>query len=198
LTPAYKTLLALLVNPEKTGKKTIPAKTWLRKRKQPLATTLGPLAAGLTIEERAMITNWFEQKICNGDQKLRIHWLGRLPIAHAYTVFIAHRIKTTEGSTLTEKELLNKAFDNIQTKATSKDVFIDVDIDKESLENLERWMFERSAKAGAAGNYQWGLDAGDHDRWDPYKGLPAHWIHDDKPDLEDGETDVSEICLVLK
>jgi len=32
-------------------------------------------------------------------------------------------------------------------------------------------MFERSALAGIAGNYQWGLDAGDHQEgWNP---LPA-------------------------
>ncbi|RPD52542.1 hypothetical protein L227DRAFT_468077, partial [Lentinus tigrinus ALCF2SS1-6] len=37
-------------------------------------------------------------------------------------------------------------------------------------------MFERSAAAGIAGWYQWGLDAGDHqDGWDPYNEIPDSW-----------------------
>ncbi|KAF9522922.1 hypothetical protein CPB83DRAFT_863752 [Crepidotus variabilis] len=49
-------------------------------------------------------------------------------------------------------------------------------------------MFEQSARAGIAGNHQWGLDAGDHqDGWDPYGGLPDHFNHHDR-EGSDGET----------
>ncbi|KAF8842378.1 hypothetical protein BDN67DRAFT_386602 [Paxillus ammoniavirescens] len=37
-------------------------------------------------------------------------------------------------------------------------------------------MFMDSIEAGAAGNQQWGLDAGSHQHgWNPYEGLPSHW-----------------------
>ena len=36
-------------------------------------------------------------------------------------------------------------------------------------------MFEVSIRAGIAGNYQWGLDSGYHDDWNPYAQLPAGW-----------------------
>ncbi|KAF8798388.1 hypothetical protein BYT27DRAFT_6903636 [Phlegmacium glaucopus] len=36
-------------------------------------------------------------------------------------------------------------------------------------------MFEVSFRAGIAGNYQWGLDAGYHDDWNLYANLPAAW-----------------------
>jgi hypothetical protein len=39
-------------------------------------------------------------------------------------------------------------------------------------------MFERSARVGVSGHWQWGLDAGTHqDGWNPYAGLPTHWYH---------------------
>jgi len=57
-----------------------------------------------------------------------------------------------------------------------------------SLILLEEEMFERSSLAGIAGNYQWGLDAGDHqDGWLPYAGTPEHWNHDDRESEDDDE-----------
>ncbi|KAF9562489.1 hypothetical protein CPC08DRAFT_609038, partial [Agrocybe pediades] len=54
------------------------------------------------------------------------------------------------------------------------------DVDKECLEAFEEIMFENSKLAGIAGNYQWGLDAGDHqDGWNPYAGLPEYFNHGD-------------------
>ncbi len=56
----------------------------------------------------------------------------------------------------------------------------------ECLERLEEEMFERSALAGNAGDYQWGLDAGDHqDGWNPYAGTPEHWNHNDQGSGDD-------------
>ncbi|KAG1893586.1 uncharacterized protein F5891DRAFT_1176386 [Suillus fuscotomentosus] len=71
---------------------------------------------------------------------------------------------------------------------------MDVDVDLECLGILEQRMFELSLAAGAAGNEQWGKDAGTHqDRWNPYEGLPEHWNHGDQdpyaPEFE-GELDV--------
>jgi hypothetical protein len=53
-------------------------------------------------------------------------------------------------------------------------------------------MFERSQAAGIAGEYQWGLDVGDHqDAWNPYDGLPYHWIHADRLENDDDDEKVS-------
>jgi hypothetical protein len=50
-----------------------------------------------------------------------------------------------------------------QTTISTEQIWKDhVDVDKESLERLEEEMFQRSVLAGIAGNYQWGLNAGDH------------------------------------
>ena len=39
-------------------------------------------------------------------------------------------------------------------------------------------MSEHSQAAGIAGEYQWGLNSGDHqDAWNSYKGLSDHSIH---------------------
>ncbi|KAG0699217.1 hypothetical protein DFH29DRAFT_809348, partial [Suillus ampliporus] len=50
------------------------------------------------------------------------------------------------------------------------------DVDLECLSVFEECLFEKSARSGSAGNYQWGLDAGNHQggQWDPYAGLPSH------------------------
>jgi len=70
--------------------------------------------------------------------------------------------------------------------------------DRETLEQLEEEMFERSSLAGIAGNYQWGLDAGDHqDGWLPYAGTPEHWNHDDRESEDDDEHKVHFKCSTI-
>ena len=69
----------------------------------------------------------------------------------------------------------------------------EVDVERECLAKLEKEMFERSEAAGIAGEYQWGWDAGDHqDAWNPYDGLPDHWIHSDRPKNDDYNEKVSD------
>lgn len=66
-------------------------------------------------------------------------------------------------------------------------IFANINVDKECLEQLEEAMFEQSAQAGRAGNYQWGLDVGDHQEgWNPYDGTPIEWNHNDR-DSSEGE-----------
>ena len=78
---------------------------------------------------RAQISNWFDAKI-GRDKKKRHQWLGRLPIAHAYTIYIAMNLKTDQGyDTLTDDELLEKAW-KAQFSGTPS-VLMDVDVDKD-------------------------------------------------------------------
>lgn len=201
LAPTKDVLKKLLVNPDKTGRRNIPAKTWLQEREKSLTNTLVPFASRLTIIERAMIANWFEIKICGGDQTLRKDWIGRLPIAHAHTVYLAHKLKAElkdeDGKPLTGNKLLDEAWE-IQTKGTERDLLSDVDVDRDCLQILEELMFERSARAGVAGNYQWGLDVGENqDSWDVYGGLPPHWNHEDRDESE-GELEVRQTHLIAQ
>lgn len=191
LAPAKDILKQLLINPDKMGPRRIPAKAWIRKQRKSLTKAIVPFAASLTITERAMVANWFENVVCEGDQTVRRHWLGLLPIAHAHTVFLAHRLQE-ENPSIKRKanELLDIAW-ALQCSGTTKDLILDVDVDKECLERLEELMFERSERAGIAGNRQWGLDVGDHqDAWDVYAGLPEHWNHEDRAESE-RETEVT-------
>jgi len=133
-----------------------------------------PYVGSLSVEERAQIANWFDSYITHNDKKLRLSWLGYLPLAHAHTLYIAHRLKSDpKMARLRRKDLLLRAWE-VQFTGTPERS-IDVDVERECLEQLEEEMFEVSLRAGIAGNYQWGLDSGYHDNWNPYADLPAAW-----------------------
>ncbi|KAH9475210.1 hypothetical protein JR316_0012321 [Psilocybe cubensis] len=64
-----------------------------------------------------------------------------------------------------------------------------LDVDLEALASLEEEMFEVSSRAGLAGNYQWGLDAGEPQGWFPYAGVPDYYNHGDiEIDSDEGMT----------
>ena len=154
-----------------------------------------PFMGNLPIVERARLAHWFETHIADGDKKLRLQWFGRLPIAHTCTLYITALLRKgagtrTKATSDDEIEMLQAAW-NIQTDDPPlEQIFANVDVDKECLERLEEEIFERSALAGVAGNYQWGLDAGDHQEgWNPYDGTPFEWNHEDR-DSSEGEHEV--------
>jgi hypothetical protein len=181
LQPHIKSLQDLLVNPKVADTRLVPAKGWLGKR-DPLRTLI-PCVGNLSVEDRARIANWFETHVAI-DKTLRNHWLGLLPLAHTHTLFIASQLiskppQKTNIKELSQEKLLEMAWE-IQEKGDEALLWKGVDVECECLARLEEEMFERSQAAGIAGDYQWGLDAGDHqEAWNPYAGLPAHWHHDD-------------------
>lgn len=71
------------------------------------------------------------------------------------------------------------------------------DVDLECLRQLEDEMFEDSARAGVAGNWQWGLDAGDHHYWNPYEGRPEYLRPGDR-DGSESELEVSCLFGIFK
>ena len=190
LLPYKKVLTNLLTcKPKDLKNETIPALSWLESTKMPLLTTLIPYVGSLSIEERAQIANWFDIHITRKDKKLRLTWLGYLPLAHAYTLYIAYRLKSDpKMAKLEGKDLLLRAW-AAQFTGTSERL-IDVDVERECLEQLEGEMFEVSFRAGMAGNYQWGLDSGHHDEWNPYSRLPAEWKVGDYV----GDDEELEVC----
>ncbi|PPQ76027.1 hypothetical protein CVT24_006700 [Panaeolus cyanescens] len=178
LTPFKTTLVHLtLHNMSEINDSEVPAKKWLESTNQSLCDSIVPFVGHLSLVERAQIANWFDQHITAGDPKLRLSWLARLPIAHAYTIYIAHRLKTINPDVATGRslaELMNHAWEVQMTGMPSKS--IDTDVDRDCLHRLEEDMFEVSLRSEMAGYYQWGLDVGHHyDNWDPYQGLPESW-----------------------
>ena len=76
----------------------------------------------------------------------------------------------------------------IQVNGNMELLWQEVDVDRECLTKLEEEMFECLKAAGIAGEYQWGLDAGDHqDTWNLYDGLPSHWVYAERLENYDDE-----------
>ncbi|KAF5379487.1 hypothetical protein D9615_006638 [Tricholomella constricta] len=196
LTPAKAVLADLLKKPDGVPSAGVPAKEWIKAQKKSLARALVPYVGSLSIIERAQVANWFEVHVST-DKKIRHKWLGLLPIAHAYTVFISSRLKAEpKHRHLADNIILEKAWKIQFTGLPS--LWTDVDVDKECLERLEEKMFERSMRAGIAGHYQWGLDAGDHQNdWDPYRGTPGHWNLGDR-DGSEGEMERGPSFILQK
>ncbi|KDR68095.1 hypothetical protein GALMADRAFT_146583 [Galerina marginata CBS 339.88] len=117
--------------------------------------------------------------IMEADKKLGHYWLGFLPIAHAHTIYISANLQSDpKYEDLNEEELLEEAW-KLQLSAVPS-LGGDVDVEKECLERLEEEMFEVSARASVARNYQWGHDAGQYRFWDPYVDFPEHRNHRDR------------------
>jgi hypothetical protein len=187
-------LKKLLNSPETQSSETVPAKKWLESKKKNIRKSLVPFAGDLTFPERAKIANWFEKHVADQDPKRQKEWLGLLPIAHAHTIYIASQLKVDCSGAVEEAGELEISIQRAWQKqmGTSPSPWSEVDVDLRCLERLEEQMFERSALAGIAGNYQWGLDNGDHQAcWDPYAGLPNHWNHGDRESESKGELQVS-------
>ena len=193
LSPHKNVLTSLLFQLDALENENIPVKRWLESERKSLTKTIIPYVGTLSITERAQVSNWFEVNIAK-KRSFRSKWLGLLPIAHALTIFIAFRLRCNAESRYPERkhhprDYLDEAW-AVQFGST-KSRYSEVDVERECLERLEEQMFERSMRAGIAGYYQWGLDAGDHQEcWYPYAGLPEHWNHEDREN-DEGELKVS-------
>ena len=195
LQPYVDSLRELLRNPKLADVRNVPAMEWLGKR-DPLRTVI-PWTGNLSVDDRAKIANWFETHIAI-DKKLRNKWLGLLPLAHTFTLFIGSQLlqvekppQKTDVAKLSHQERMEMAWE-IQVNGDVELLWQEVDVDRECLTKLEEEMFERSKAAGIAGEYQWGLDAGDHqDTWNPYDGLPSHWVYAERLENYDDDEKVS-------
>ena len=114
-----------------------------------------PYIGSLSLTERAQVSNWFEANISR-DKKNDTFGLDTCPL-HIHILYILLKVDP-KYATLGNWELISKAW-NVQFSGTPS-VLQDVDIDRDCLETLEEEMFEKSACAGIAGHWQWGLDPG--------------------------------------
>jgi hypothetical protein len=194
LTPFIDILKMLLLNPERVDDANCPAKDYLAGKGLSLTETLVDSVGDINFLDRARVSNWFQVRIID-DKKIFAHaWLGRLPMAHALTILLASRLHyriiqdpefPISGSDEEKDRFAMQHAWNYQQTKIYGDAWIEIDVDHQCLEHLEMQMFERSARAGISGHWQWGLDTGTHqDGWNPYTGLPTHWYHDDREGSE--------------
>ncbi|KAJ3553953.1 hypothetical protein NP233_g12527 [Leucocoprinus birnbaumii] len=177
LRPHLATLKKLLLGPGTFTMDEVPVIGWLKSQRKDWSTAVVPFIGNLTVEEQVHVANWLHQHVSN--EKPR--WTQLMLNAHALTLLIAHRLKQNPPPhshldahdavaviQFAWKILVNNA--NYDSDPLFH-ILSGVDVDKESLWQLEKLMFTRRCReAGPAGNMQWGLDAGDHqDGWDPYK-----------------------------
>ncbi|KAG6806222.1 hypothetical protein H0H92_012188, partial [Tricholoma furcatifolium] len=185
LDPSNKVLSHLFLDPRLVDSDLVPAKKWLEAKKQDFNKSVVPFTGPLPLIKVAQISNWIETHITkNPTLACRLTWLTNVTNAHARTLYIASLLKSDpKNHALDEQSLLQQAW-KIQTYEVGPGPLHShsVDVQLESLEKLEKEMFERgSLRAGAAGHYQWGLDAGDHQGgWDPYIGTPNEWYRGDR------------------
>ena len=146
LKPHVGVLQRLLTAPNsshpETSSKVVPVKKWLQDNGKDLTTAIVHHVGTLSVIERAQIANWFETHVSR-EQDVRGLWLGRLPIAHAHTLFIAYRMtKEPAFEDLTWADMLQKAW--VAQLTGTPSILGEVDVDRECLEQLEEEMFERT------------------------------------------------------
>ncbi|TFK35257.1 hypothetical protein BDQ12DRAFT_668748 [Crucibulum laeve] len=177
LKPDAEILRLLIIDPESVDISDVPAKDDLIKGSQ--FNSLVTKAGDLSVTDCGCISNWFETHITLGQVEACPLWMGKLPLAHAFTLIIQD-IKYPHEAGLVEQKryILQSAWRHQCSKAISP--WADTDVDKECLESLEECMFEWSKAAGTAGNWQWGMDSGTHQGgWNAYQGTPESWNHGD-------------------
>ncbi|KAH9949621.1 hypothetical protein B0H21DRAFT_836748, partial [Amylocystis lapponica] len=197
---AHREKLQMLVFEPDYDDPDVPAFTYLRKKSDEFGSSAArkagivPFTGNISLQDQARTVNWFATHV-PGAMEHKEKWLGLFPLAHAFTLLLAHRMRTESDSEapdqLTTADPTGSNWNAILTKAWRFQVENathpenDIDVNKECLNMLEEGMFEKSKRAGLAGHYQWGLDAGDHqDGWDPYAGLPSEWNHEDREGSE--------------
>ncbi|KAF5371042.1 hypothetical protein D9757_010292 [Collybiopsis confluens] len=195
LRPHKDILTRLMLNPESV-KERIPAREWIRESERTLKAI--PLTGGLTCDDCTRINSWFTEKIPQAKGKEHL-WVDALPIAHARTLVLVHRHQEefTETTDVGDSGgVVQRAFDRLN-EWTGKSIygkdklFEACDVDLEALRILERLIFDISASAGEAGNQQWGLDAGAHQRnWNPWA---VHGPEQDAPNRREATDDETEI-----
>lgn len=166
---------------------------------------LGPdmYSGGLLDTDVAAINNWFHSSYHNAERLIR-EGLAAYAIAHCRTLLIAHHhhaefLQNDPSVDYIEQYVLQKSWDRLKDwqglTVDGRNNTEGVDVNFEALSLLDRIMFDKSEKAGVAGNDQWGLDVGPHELcWGPsFRG----------PDVtygkkRDGGDDIElTVCLLL-
>ncbi|EIW84332.1 hypothetical protein CONPUDRAFT_142660 [Coniophora puteana RWD-64-598 SS2] len=184
LLPHVERLCQLWMSPDSVNPDDFPVMEYVRSYRKP-KNNFGqyniPHTGDLTTLEQAQIANWFYCHVTQSSKE-SIHvlsWLECAPLAHAYTIVVAHKKRQqfhsspSFNTSLPEKEQVRLIFRMAWTDLSLYSSQLDpTDVDRECLGQLEDRMFQKTYDAGLAGNDQWGLDAGSHQHgWNPYAGV---------------------------
>ncbi|KAJ7608528.1 hypothetical protein DFH06DRAFT_1309175 [Mycena polygramma] len=151
-----------------------------------------PHTGDLRSTDCAGVANWVHHCV-RGAKNSTSSWMGRVPLAHAYTLLIAHRHHTEILAEIDAKPKYASmdrqvAILELAWTRQKRPMHRYPDVDHECLNIFEERLFEYSFATGRAGNHQWGLDIGPHQEgWNPYANIPAHWNHDDREDESESE-----------
>ncbi|KAG1752795.1 hypothetical protein EDB19DRAFT_2035386 [Suillus lakei] len=152
-------------------------------------------------KSQAQVAHWIYDNFEEARETV-VQWLGCAPFAHTLSIVLACNKRSIleadpsyprDGTTDAQEEFILEAAWATLLEQTGRSTDVThTDVDLECLSAFEQRLFEKSARSGSAGNFQWGLDAGNHqDSWDPYAGLPSHWNHEDcnegDPDYDENE-----------
>lgn len=197
-------IVKLVVDPSKISVQEVPSLAMMaEKNKININATV--YTGGLLDTEVAAINNWFHRRIPFAE-KLVISGMHPYVIAHCHTLLIAHRhheefLQTIDSSIEnTEQFVLQKAWDYLK-EWTGYDVDGKeknmLDVNSEAISILDKIMFDKSERAGIAGNDQWGLDAGPHEQcWEPSSSGPSVTQNKKREgDDDDIELQVCANCL---
>ncbi|KAG1852182.1 hypothetical protein F4604DRAFT_1592098, partial [Suillus subluteus] len=132
----------------------------------------------LTAVQQAQVTHWIFDNIKEAQETV-VQWLGCAAFAHALSIMLTcNKCSILEavpdcprdGTADAQEEFILEATWSTLLNQTGKSTdVIYMDVDLECLSVFKQRLFEKSAQSGSAGNYWWGLDAGNHqDGWDPY------------------------------
>ena len=150
----------------------------------------------------AMVNNWLYYNLTSGSV-IPNQWFQHAVAAHAITLLILYKSYIISSSNIPYIQLSHhpQIFyghlkDAWMSQCHSAPALSPPDIDREAISLLERLMLEVSSSGGPASNYQWGLDAGNHQgHWNPFEYTPAHWREEHVPSFENEEYLVSTLLI---
>uniref|UniRef100_A0A0W0FNU7 Uncharacterized protein n=1 Tax=Moniliophthora roreri TaxID=221103 RepID=A0A0W0FNU7_MONRR len=138
-----------------------------------------PFNGGLHNATQSRITNWLYQNI-PGIKDAPPLWVVNGTLQHAFTLWIEHRdriefesdsacpVEKQEREQFVRQQAFRRLMEYTGCSEDGSPLPQTFDVDRDSLAQLEQKMFDMSKEAGAAGNWQWGLDVGCHqDDWHP-------------------------------
>jgi hypothetical protein len=179
LHPHLSTLQLLAADPDSMDARDIPILNRTRGiRVNSFLHVVKDAARGaIPLREQAGITNWLHVHLVDVESH---QWQTGPSMCHACTLWIAYKLRTNDWPKDDGNSWIEEAW-QIQTNTARVNR---EDVNCICVSKLERLMFEFSNNAGAAGDYMWGLNVGDHqDGWIPYTLVPSSWIvPDHKPD----------------
>lgn len=193
LSSSVSLLKSLMNEPDSIKEDHVPALYWLRNGGDKTfegKRGIIPYVGNLTVTDRAMLHKWFHVNVAEENLQDTVKWIGKVPIAHAITIIFATTAAQNQDSAedidVEDLDITPFVWEawNFQVDIASAPKQV-ADPELECLSILERQMFEQSKEAGVAGNWQWGLDKGDHqNRWVPYLRVPAEWNLENRDESE--------------